>query len=347
MRGLSPGRFRESFYDHEVPVVLRGHARDWPAVEKWDAEYLAEHAHGQVSVACSASSAIQTGSAHFVSMGATDAVRLVLGEPGHAAGAGYYYIKNHSLLRGAFASVFADLRRCTLVPDEVVQLTPHDLEQPRPASSTSPSLWIGQPHVSTPLHYDPWPNVIVQIRGTKTVTLASPRSSSHLYPRDPRRGSYWYSELGDLRGVSWSEFPKARGVAFFETTLEPGDVLFVPAGWWHQVENRVPAISVNYFCPAPSMLRRWTNPNTAHYAIGQWFEVAHYIRFLRSGGIDEQAVANYQARINGRNLAHQRQWFDDKKRNGTILDKWLLSKYPDFESTPFYQTRYRDGIPPA
>lgn len=32
-------------------------------------------------------------------------------------------------------------------------------------------------------------------------------------------------------------------------TLNPGEVLFLPHGWWHYVENKETAISINVWLP--------------------------------------------------------------------------------------------------
>lgn len=34
----------------------------------------------------------------------------------------------------------------------------------------------------------------------------------------------------------------------FEVMPEPGELLFVPVGWWHQVEALEPSISVTFTC---------------------------------------------------------------------------------------------------
>ena len=48
-----------------------------------------------------------------------------------------------------------------------------------------------------------------------------------------------------------ARFPRYAAARPLRVTLHPGEILFVPSGWWHVVRYREPAISVNHFWLAP------------------------------------------------------------------------------------------------
>jgi len=125
-------------------------------------------------------------------------------------------------------------------------------------TSTKTNVWIGSTGAKARMHFDSSPNVFVQVAGRKTVLLAPPTraASAYLYPRlhpahrqaqvDPRRADRMrFSLLADLD--------------FSRVSLSPGDVLYLPAFWLHQVEVDQASVSVNHFvsgtaadAPAPS-----------------------------------------------------------------------------------------------
>lgn len=43
------------------------------------------------------------------------------------------------------------------------------------------------------------------------------------------------------------KYPAARGVVFHRIVLEAGDLLFLPEGWFHQVESVSTSLSVNFW----------------------------------------------------------------------------------------------------
>ena len=45
----------------------------------------------------------------------------------------------------------------------------------------------------------------------------------------------------------YQRFPRARDVTFLRVTLEAGDLLFLPEGWFHQVESVSTSLSVNFW----------------------------------------------------------------------------------------------------
>jgi hypothetical protein len=46
-----------------------------------------------------------------------------------------------------------------------------------------------------------------------------------------------FSELLDLEsGVDIGRYPRVAGVRAYQVQLEPGEILFAPFAWWHQVK---------------------------------------------------------------------------------------------------------------
>lgn len=97
-------------------------------------------------------------------------------------------------------------------------------------------------------HYDAMDNALIQLHGEKRVLLFPPRVAAGLYldgSSSPVVGPGVDGEGG------WPEaFPAYRAAreAALEVTLQPGDVLYVPALWAHHVEAlHGPSVAVNVF----------------------------------------------------------------------------------------------------
>lgn len=113
-----------------------------------------------------------------------------------------------------------------------------------------PRLWIGPEKTFTPLHRDDTDNLFVQIWGEKKFTLAAPHYR-------PSLGAWATSPHGGLDGCDFNPdapdfnlFPTARDVVFLEIILAPGDILFLPEGWFHQVESLSTSLSINFWTNA-------------------------------------------------------------------------------------------------
>merc|ERR1712050_394918 len=94
----------------------------------------------------------------------------------------------------------------------------------------------------------------------KRFTLYAPWVSDYLYPRPfpPESDAYsgrpiYESRVGsgiDPDLTRFPEFPKAAAVAL-HANLGPGDCIYIPAGWWHEVftDEAEGALSVNHWFP--------------------------------------------------------------------------------------------------
>ena len=80
-----------------------------------------------------------------------------------------------------------------------------------------------------------------QIHGRKSVRLFSPADTAYLYMNDERR-----SQVLDFDQPDVDRYPLVRRASAWETVLEPGDVLFLPSYWWHEIRVAEPSISLGY-----------------------------------------------------------------------------------------------------
>lgn len=97
------------------------------------------------------------------------------------------------------------------------------------------ALWLGPGGTLTPLHHDRSDILFTQFVGTKRFRLIAPYE---LAVADAANGLYGPAT------DSFAEIEALKGVKVHEITLGPGDTLFIPMGWWHEVLALEPSISV-------------------------------------------------------------------------------------------------------
>lgn len=112
------------------------------------------------------------------------------------------------------------------------------------------SIWIGNRTTAT-AHYDMSNNMAVCVAGHRRFTLFPPGQVANLYPGplEPTPGGQVVSMV-DFRDPDFERFPGFReALASAQVAeLEPGDLLFYPALWWHHVEALDPFnILINYW----------------------------------------------------------------------------------------------------
>ncbi len=111
-----------------------------------------------------------------------------------------------------------------------------------------PRFWLGPAGTVTPLHCDYDDNLFAQIWGSKRIFLAPPHHDEFLYPREANPvlfGSPFNPEAPDFE-----QFPLARQALMVECVVNPGDMLYVPAGWYHQVRALTFSLSSNRWARA-------------------------------------------------------------------------------------------------
>ncbi|MGZ8286768.1 MAG: cupin-like domain-containing protein [Allosphingosinicella sp.] len=99
-------------------------------------------------------------------------------------------------------------------------------------------IFVSSPGAVTPFHFDPEHNILLQIRGRKTMTVF-PAGDETLAPCERHEDFH----QGGHRNLAWRDEFAARGEAF---ELAPGDSIYVPVKAPHWVKNGPePSISLS------------------------------------------------------------------------------------------------------
>jgi hypothetical protein len=240
-----PQRFREEIILPCQPVVARGAFRDWPALAAARSpaalgEYLCRFAGTQTVEAFVGDPAI-AGRYYYgeelegfnferVDVNVRTGIERVLASAG-TDGARTVYLG--SLPADAHFPGFAAENRAPMLPPTV-----------------APRIWIGNAsHVSC--HYDAFENVACAILGRRRFTLYPPDAIGDLYvgPIDHTMAGQPVSLAAGAApdDPRYPRFAAARARACV-AELEPGDALYLPKLWWHQVEATDPVnVLVNYW----------------------------------------------------------------------------------------------------
>jgi len=111
---------------------------------------------------------------------------------------------------------------------------------------TSNLLLVGMNNVVTPAHYDEQENLFAQVYGQKRVILMSPNEFHRMYPFPVHHPCDRQSQV-DIFNPDLCHFPKFADVEAMDCIVSPGDVLYIPAYWWHHIISLSETVSVNFW----------------------------------------------------------------------------------------------------
>ena len=240
------------------PLVLRGIARHWALTEQAQqspanaVDYLKPFYNGRPSMIYRASAAIK--GRYFYSQNAASL--------------------NYESVRENVSEFFDEL--VTLPEDKSLYMASAPLdkffpglkaqvqfsETPKliPEADYNPlvSIWVGNQSLAS-CHFDGQENIACCVAGKRRIVVFPPEQISNLYPGPVERtpGGQVISMV-DFHHPDHQRFPKFKAALKHAqiAELEPGDGIFIPSMWWHQVEGLSDFnILVNYWwSQAPAFL---------------------------------------------------------------------------------------------
>ncbi|MBD2188948.1 cupin-like domain-containing protein [Pseudanabaena mucicola] len=221
--------FLENYYAKNMPLILTGITHNWSALNRWNPEYLKTN-YGQIEIevqsdrCCDRLYEINI-EKHRKKMQMADYVDAVVK---NGATNDYYMVANNGNLEKT------ELRG--LLDD--LEIFPEYLD---PLNTDGKAFfWFGSGGTITPLHHDPVNLIFVQVYGHKVWKIIPPYYTHLLYNY---RGVF--SEV-DIENPDYQKYPLFQKVPIIEVTLEPGDAIFMPVGWWHAVKSLDISISMSF-----------------------------------------------------------------------------------------------------
>ena len=229
--GLSREEFLERYYAPGRPVILTGETDSWPARILWSPAYLRQ----------------TVGAARVEYQGGrTQNDRFEMYKDVHkreASFAEYIDLISKSDGNDAYITAYNSGRNAQALSVLHKDMGFLDKYLTRDSSMAHGMMWIGPAGTVTSLHHDLTNNFIAQIIGRKRVKMIPAADVAKLYNH-----KHVFSEIADLEDPSLDDarFPLLAQAHIYDVALNPGEILYVPLGWWHQVKSLDFSVTVTY-----------------------------------------------------------------------------------------------------
>ncbi len=217
-KDMNSKRFFEEFYANNTPVLIKNMVSHWPAMTRWNLDYFAENlgdAKIEVQFDRDSNSKYELDSIkHKKMMSFGEYISLL--RKGEETNNYYVTANNGNTNAQALSWLWDD--------------TEH-MQGYLTKEKTPGFLWMGPKGTLTPFHHDLTNNFLLQIVGRKQVFLSPGFEVDRM-----RNSRHCFSDWSiDVEAAGRAEVNRRPGLV--ECVIEPGDVLFIPVGWWHYVKG--------------------------------------------------------------------------------------------------------------
>ncbi|MDB5907848.1 MAG: Pass1-related protein [Massilia sp.] len=233
--GVDAATFRNEILAQYRPAILRGAARDWPAVR---------HARQSPAAVAGYIAGLDNGAKVDAIMTPPEAAGRIFYAPDMN---GFNFLRNQLPVSAVIGQIaryanFASAPAVAVQSARIADCLPGFAEANRMAlldAAVQPRIWIGN-RVTTPAHFDQSSNLACVVSGRRRFTLFPPEQVGNLYigPLDfaPTPAPISMVSFKDPDFVRFPKFRDALAVAQV-AQLEPGDAIYIPTLWWHHVES--------------------------------------------------------------------------------------------------------------
>ena len=215
---LSRAEFRDRYYAANRPVIIQGLMTGWRAMTAWTPDYLKSVAGDRMIEVMTGRNADpkyeMNGRKHRTELRFADYIDMVYS--GKVTN-DYYMVANNAFLQRPEAEPL--LQDFSAFPQYLKPV----------AAGRQCFLWFGPAGTVTPLHHDTSNILLAQVAGRKRYLLVPPSQWQYVY-----NSTGVFSDV-DCEKPDLRRHPKFRDATIMDIVVEPGEVLFMPVGWWHHV----------------------------------------------------------------------------------------------------------------
>jgi LPS sulfotransferase NodH len=226
---LSRTEFCERYYSANRPVILQGLMKDWRAMEVWTPGYLKNIAGSQIVEVMTKRDADpnyeRNAHLHRTKLPFSEFIDMV--NSGKVTN-DYYLVANNAF--------FERPEMKPLLQDFIA--FPEYLNQEQGGRQCF--LWFGPAGTVTPLHHDTSNILIAQVKGRKRYRLIPSTQLHYVYNNEGV-----FSDV-DCDNPDLTQYPEFIRADIIDIVLNPGEVLFMPVGWWHHVTALDVSITVSF-----------------------------------------------------------------------------------------------------
>ncbi|XP_062500008.1 uncharacterized protein LOC134177231 isoform X2 [Corticium candelabrum] len=282
---LTIQNFFQKFVATSTPVVIKNGMKDWPALRKWTDKYLTSVVGDHPSTITYSNSTVF----HFYGQKREFKEKTIgdfLKEFSATNRQGNLYMAQQPIMK-ELPELESDIRRPKF--SDILKL--QDVY-----------LWMGAGDQVTPAHFDNSENILCMVAGRKKLRLYHPSMSPFLYAEVQNRYTAITSAVFNLTHVDYNKFPDFQHAKHVFVEIKKGDMLFLPAYWWHEVTSYDRNIAINWWFDAHSD------------TMNQFFE--HWVAKLpqTKWGKQDEDFRRYEielAKEEGQEIPGQESWRDE------------------------------------
>lgn len=221
-------QFQLDFMKKEKPVIITNCITHWPAMceHKWTVSYIKTIAGSRtVPVEIGDKYTSEEWTQKLISM--SEFIDTYI-EPNNSTG----YLAQHQLFEQ-----IPELKDDIIVPDYCYLSDKED-------ENVIINAWFGPEGTISPLHHDPYHNLLVQVVGSKYIRLYDRKLSDFVYPHE---GMLDNTSQVDVENWDKDNFPKFGDADYVECILKEGEMLYIPPKWWHYIRSLSTSFSVSFW----------------------------------------------------------------------------------------------------